>query len=203
MFLILKKLKLIKHIFSRGFFIQSGWLNSYYSDFSCDFLGEPIPWYSYSAVSFLKERLKNNFSIFEFGCGASTLFFSKLVGSVISVEHREVWYKKIIGLKLKNTNIILVNKENYSSLIELQKQKFDVILVDSLDRIRCVKKSIPKIKQSGVIILDDAERPQYKRIFNYMTKQGFKYIKFTGLGPIKLYQKTTAIFYKSNNCLGI
>jgi hypothetical protein len=36
-----------------------------------------IPWYSYDSIKFLENFLQKNHHVFEYGCGASTLFFSK------------------------------------------------------------------------------------------------------------------------------
>ena len=59
------------------------------------------------------------------------------------------------------------------------------------------------VSENGVIVLDDSERAFYKEGIDFMIKKGFKELPFSGISPGLFYLKTTSIFYKPNNCLGI
>jgi predicted O-methyltransferase YrrM len=48
-------------------------------------------------------------------------------------------------------------------------QKFDFIIIDSLKRFQCAKNSISALKPGGTIILDDSERKNYQKIFDFLT----------------------------------
>lgn len=82
-------------------------------------LSDKKPWIPFSGFKYLKRIVKKHMVIFEYGSGGSTLFFSKRVKYVISVEHDKVWYlkvKKIIELsKCNNCEIFLreprINRE--------------------------------------------------------------------------------------------
>jgi protein-L-isoaspartate O-methyltransferase len=50
---------------------------------------------NYSVVEFLRQRLTKNMLLFEYGSGYSTLFFSKLVKKVVSVEYDKDWYERM------------------------------------------------------------------------------------------------------------
>ena len=50
------------------------------------------PWITFKTISFLKNNLSKNSRVFEYGGGGSTLFFVKLVGEVVTVEHNKEWF---------------------------------------------------------------------------------------------------------------
>ena len=56
---------------------------------SVDKDNNPIPWYTYPAIEYLKQLDFSEKSIFEYGSGNSTIFWSKVAKSVISVENDE------------------------------------------------------------------------------------------------------------------
>lgn len=58
---------------------KRGWMKSFLEGFSQDEDGNPLPWINYPAIEFLQKNLETNHKIFEFGGGASTLFFAKRV----------------------------------------------------------------------------------------------------------------------------
>jgi hypothetical protein len=52
-------------------------------------------------------------------------------------------------------------------------------------------------------VLDDSERDFYAPGIAFLKKQGFKELAFSGISPGLFYYKTTSVFYKIDNCLGI
>lgn len=145
-----------------------------------------IPWLTNGANNWLEKNLKPDFEVFEYGSGASTVYFSKKVKSVVSVEHNLEFNRKysdnvtLLMVDLKEIQTVLnyhhdnyittdatyKNKsfEDYVKIIEsLGSQKFDLILIDGRSRASCIKHSINRIKTGGYIILDDAEREEYQK----------------------------------------
>ncbi len=53
------------------------------------------PWIVFKATDWLGTYLKEEMSVFEYGSGGSTLFFSKRVRKVVSVEHNPDWHKRV------------------------------------------------------------------------------------------------------------
>lgn len=51
-----------------------------------------LPWLTFSAIKFLEKTLTEKMTVYEFGSGGSTLFFSKRVKQVYSVEHDRKWF---------------------------------------------------------------------------------------------------------------
>jgi len=58
-------------------------------------LKDQVPWMAYGAYSWLGSYLKPHMTVFEYGSGGSTLFFSKRVKKVVSIEHDARWYKQV------------------------------------------------------------------------------------------------------------
>jgi len=144
--------------------------------------------------------------LFEYGCGSSTLFFSKHVGTVKSVEHTEEWLKKIEPLAPDNTTIRhvpLSDKGEYASYISQFPQDFDIIVVDGRMRNDCIRCAVGKLKSDGIIILDDSDRESYHQGIDLLISNEFKRIDFCGLGPLGTMPHQTSVFYKPNNVLGI
>ncbi|HCM1204906.1 TPA: hypothetical protein N2883_004582, partial [Vibrio parahaemolyticus] len=57
--------------------------------------GEPLPWWTIPGTEFVKGILSRQWRVFEYGCGNSTLWWSKHVSQVIAVDHDEQWVEKI------------------------------------------------------------------------------------------------------------
>ena len=122
-----------------------GWFNSFKSSKPVDKEGTPIPWFSYPAVEFLSARIRKEMKVFEFGSGNSTLFFSRRVNQVISIEHNKEWYDKISKQSPPNSKIIYAKSEHsneYLHALKMSNQKFDIIIVYGLDLDECFIESI-------------------------------------------------------------
>ncbi len=61
-------------------------------------LDPAYPWINAGAVRFLRAALRPDMRGFEFGGGRSTLFFSRRVASLVTVEHNEKWRRKVSAL---------------------------------------------------------------------------------------------------------
>jgi hypothetical protein len=57
---------------------------------------DELPWINFSAIQLLKSTLRPQMRVFEFGSGGSTMFFSRRVKEVVSVEHDPLWHAKIV-----------------------------------------------------------------------------------------------------------
>jgi tRNA A58 N-methylase Trm61 len=99
--------------------------------------------------------------------------------------------------------IDLVYGGEYSRAIQKFQNRFDVVVVDGRDRVNCVKNCLPALKPSGVVILDNSERPEYSEALTFLAVNGFKRIEFVGFYPIVNVKGETTIFYRSANRFGI
>jgi len=190
----------------KGYLASIGWFKAFDTHQAVDEVGNPLPWVTYSFIDFIKTRLNKELSIFEYGSGNSTLFYAQRVRRVVSVEHDEAWYNKIVKEKAANAEMIFTQLEKggeYSKKASLLGEKFDVIIVDGRDRVNCCKNSIEALTPNGVLVLDDSEREIYQKARNFLVEKGFRELPFTGISPGLFYNKATSIFYRSTNCLGI
>jgi hypothetical protein len=53
--------------------------------------GEPVPWYTYPAIEYLRQLDFSNAAVFEYGSGHSTLFWSIAARRVVSVVDEDRW----------------------------------------------------------------------------------------------------------------
>lgn len=186
-----------------GYLVDTGWLRSFRAKKSVDKDGYPIPWIAYPATDFIKSKINKEMCVFEFGSGASTQWWCRHVKQVDAFEHDADWFKTASAGKPANTNISLRCDDSYFTSIEDTGSKYDIVVIDGVDRNRCVKSALAALKSDGVIIWDDSEREEYQVSFELLHQAGFKRIFFTGLSPIYNNKVETSIFYRNDNCLGI
>lgn len=199
-------LRLLLSLRNTGYLVDIGWFNAFKTQTAIDLDNNPLPWVTYSFIDFISARLSKTMKTFEYGSGFSTLYYSKKTQSVTTVEHNKVWYEKMVKHHLTNVQIIYCaedEKGNYSSSIEQIKNEYDLIIVDAIDRVNCIKKSLKALSKSGVVILDDSEREEYTEAFDVMASNNFKHLDFTGISPGCFIRKVTTVFYRTNNCLNI
>ena len=198
---------LLELYFLRKFYLkQSGWLESRYLSQPVDQDKNPIPWLTYSSIHFLNQALSPKMSLFEYGSGNSTLWYSQRVRHIVSVEHDKSFFDLIeskIGL-LPNVDLSYAElPTEYIESIKSTGQKFDVVVIDGRERVSCSRMAVDYLTDSGVIIWDNSERQRYQEGIEFLQKKGFRKIDFMGHGPIGHHQSCTSIFYRKDNCLEI
>lgn len=129
-------------------------------------------WFPETANIWLKDWMLKNTSknkrlkVFEFGCGSSTIYLSKFENvHITSVEHDTTWYFKVRDALVEAEAVTLVLSDRpYSAIIlPFPDEYFDLVIVDGRDRVKCLKNSFDKVKQGGVLILDNSERGEYEK----------------------------------------
>lgn len=209
LFQLLAKPKRLKSLLSfqkKGYLKEIGWLTAFDLQRPVDAKGQPIPWVTYSFIDFIKDRIKKQHQVFEFGSGNSTYFYAKYAGNVVSVEHDEAWFKSIQNSKPANSEMIyceLQKDGDYCRMPITLNKKFDIVIVDGRDRVNCCKQAVHALTPNGVVVLDDSERDVYAEGIQFLKDQGFKQLSFSGISPGLFYLKATSVFYKSDNCLDI
>ncbi|KOY86907.1 hypothetical protein AD998_12810 [bacterium 336/3] len=187
---------------------DEGWFKSFYTKQSVDNHKKPIPWFTYSAIHFLQNRLKPHFDIFEYGCGNSTLWLAERVKSVDAVEGDKNWVEYLRPKMPKTVTITyhsVQEDENgkYAQAIAETSKLYDIVIVDGRDRNHCIIQSEKYLKEGGIIILDNSDRPDYQKGTDFLNERGYKRIDFVGNTPIVAMNSSTTIFYQPNNCLEI
>jgi len=198
--------KYILRMANEGYLRQIGWIKSLKTRKSVDNNNNPIPWVTYPFFYFIKERLKDDFEIFEYGTGFSTLYYAKIVKKIYTVEDDVGWYKEMKTQASDNVILYLnqINEENkYEQSIHISNKYFDLVIIDGRKRVKCILEGLKRLNQRGVIILDDSERERYREGIETILKAGFKRLDFWGIAPGVTDLKSTTVFYKEDNCLNI
>jgi hypothetical protein len=204
LFALVKGMRLL--YINHSYLVTSGLMESYRRGYPCKADGTAVPWMNYSLITLLEERLTEDVKLLEFGSGYSTLFFSRLVGSVTSIESAGEWFETTRQMVGDSANLFLVEStetESYRKILEKLDDHFDVILIDGRNRVSCALLTSDMVTERGVILFDDSMREEYKEGIDHLVDKGFKQLDFEGVKPtsIKLYR--TSVFYKPGNCLGL
>lgn len=188
-------------------------------------LKNDCPWIVFKAERFLRKRLQKNMIVFEYGSGSSTLYFSRRVAQVCSIEHDPGWFEYLQHIlndqTIQNVNCRLVEAEildehrmtKYSSLFPLYKDKgfesyvksidtfpdeyFDMVLVDGRSRTNCIAHAKSKIKHGGYLVVDNSDRVYYFNGNDFLSdKKKWKAYHFIGPIPYSFEFSKTSIFQK-------
>ena len=213
--------ELSSHILTQAYLYMQpkGWFH----DFPCDEDGT-TPWYTFPAISFLKDIIKPTWKVFEYGSGYSTLFFNRHVQELISVEHDSEWYSSLLNenpnlnvhLVAENADLHIEANACYNNFVDTFNQihttnfehdlkhgllnnqfggyaskifdapakYYDLVVIDGMARALCAVMTVEsyRLKDNGIIILDNSDRWHYNPIQEYLNKNGFGRIDFYGPG---------------------
>lgn len=189
-----------------SFLYLTGWMRSLEKAKPVDKDGNQTPWMNYHVIEFLKDRLKSDLNLFEFGSGYSTTFYARLVQTVTSVEYEKSWLQLVKETAPNNVKLIYKEKDidgGYCRAIIATGQLYDVVVIDGRDRVNCIKQSIKTLSERGVVLLDDSQRDRYQECIAYAKANGFRAIDFEGFRAPKSGIDRTTIFYRNANCLKI
>lgn len=167
-----------------------------------------IPWFSYAAIDFLKQFVQPQMTVFEYGSGGSTVFFAKRAASVFSVEDNPKWFewvsRRVQQQGLSNVTLKLcefdfkdpVGFEHSAYLHAIPDEKFDIIVVDGSEewtqvRPACFAKAQSRIKEGGIIVVDDSWRYPGLREEHHARKLQV----FQSVGPCRPGVTSTDVFF--------
>lgn len=168
-----------------------GHLESKKVQMAIDANNEPIPWFTYPAIDYLKQLDLSSKIMLEWGAGNSSRFFSKKVKELYSIEHDREWYDLVKKYQIQNQTLIHdeIEYPNRPSTLNIS---FDIILIDGIRREDCSTEALNLISEQGLIILDNSDR--HPDIAECFRENGFIQVDFHGFGPINDYTWTTSIF---------
>jgi Methyltransferase domain len=178
---------------ARHFFRDYGWLRSFREGKCVDRTGLPIPWFTYPAVDFLSGLDLCSRTIFEYGSGASTLFWASRAKSVVSIENDAGWHERVRTAIPANVELVLAGTdvEEFAGAIRARGQ-FDVIVVDGLYRPRCCELALEHVAPGGIVVLDNSD--QWLKSAAILRNGGLIQIDFTGFSPLNIHAHCTSIF---------
>jgi SAM-dependent methyltransferase len=130
------------------------------------------PWLTPAANEILSGYLKGSDIGLEFGSGRGTIWFSKRVKHITSVEHNRDWYKTVKQMlreeSLSNVTYHHLPKDKdvkdggesrYVNIVEdIETESIDFVLVDGVYRDFCAQKALRVLRPGCVLIIDDVNR---------------------------------------------
>lgn len=113
-----------------------GWKQSVIKRIPIDENGNPLPWYTYPFIKFVKHRIKADFEVFEYGAGYSTLWYKDKVKRIVAVEHNKEWFCMLSKALKDNVTIIL--REDSDTYVKeiLNHGFFDIVVIDGIERVK-------------------------------------------------------------------
>ena len=164
-----------------------------------DAKGQPLPWFTYPAISYLLSLDLRDKSVFEFGCGSSTLFWSRICQSVDSAEGNPAWHHYIRARVGSNTKLHFVAEKDSESYVEpllARGKQFDIIVIDGWHRRHCAEVCLPFLADGGIIIHDNTE--WYLETRAILLAYDLIQIDFFGFIPASTHTGVTSFYLKRN-----
>jgi hypothetical protein len=177
----------------------------------------PYPWIAFDAIFALEKWLSPEMTIFEYGAGTSTIWYSSRVNRVISVEYDKNWYKALKKILSPNVELIFSPSQSgqsndpiYSSLLLPDRSfekyvktidsypdgSFNLVCIDGRARPGCALHAKPKVSRGGLILFDNYTRQHYKSALDNLVSDGWLMETFCSNGPYTARLENTAIFRK-------
>lgn len=177
--------------------VTSGLLNSVRKGRPLNAQDEPIPWFTYPAIDFLDAVVRPEWTVFEWGSGNSTLWWSARTAHVVSVEDDAAWYAEVVKQVRPNSESLFKQGIDYFDAIRAYPDAaFDVIVIDGSSRNDCARAATDKLKPGGLIVFDNADGSEFDEGQQFLIDQGYYRIDFWGPIPSYLYKNCTSVFFR-------
>jgi len=182
-----------------------GWHQSVEKGCSIDPGGRPNPWYTYAALEWLAPRVKPTHRVFEFGGGYSTVWYGGHAAEVVTVEHDRLWLDQVRTLVGSNVTLVYRHAPGddatsegdspyFKAIEEYPPKNFDIIVIDGMERVRCAPVVPSHLRDDGIIIFDNSDRPSFRPGIDHLHSQGFGRIDFYGFVAGFGVRSCTSIF---------
>lgn len=123
------------------------------------------PWLTKDAISYLDQMIRPTDVGIEFGSGRSTIWLGYRLAGLISVESDAGWYRRVKDLIAEHD---LSGKIDYKECLHAEDycaqalgvadESLDFCLIDGIARDVCALNVLPKIKQGGLLVIDNINR---------------------------------------------
>lgn len=157
-------------------------------------LDSDYPWLVADGVDWLRGFLRPHMRGFEWGSGRSTVFFATRTASLVSVEHKAKWFRRVTA-RLASRGLcnvqclyrppglaspsplrpVILKDLGYQekpefaayadTILGYPPETFDYVCVDGRARVECAMNAVERLRAGGVLILDNSERAKYRPIF--------------------------------------
>ena len=155
--------------------------------------GQPVPWITYPAAAYLDRLDLRGARMFEFGAGASTLYWQSRVKEIVSVENDPAWVA-LLGPQLDSGVVTLrlaTDEESYTASVN-DGGPWDVVVIDGFARHRAAQHAVKCLAPGAIVVVDNTD--WFVDAARVLREAGLQQIDFAGPGPTKAYQWTTSVF---------
>jgi hypothetical protein len=179
------------------FAFRSGHARSSFANRAVTSGGEPLPWYTYPAIDFLRARDFGDRTILEFGGGQSTFWWAERSRHVLTFEADEEWYAALRPRIPSNVDLVLVTAASRAAQVQevrtqIGSSRFDVIVIDGLYREDMCAVAQSAVSVDGCIVADDSEGFE---IFERMRASRLSRVDFYGYQPGVSLPHCTSVFF--------
>jgi Methyltransferase domain len=171
-----------------------------------------LPWWNARATRYLSRHLRPGDRVFEWGSGASTVWLTQRGADVTSVEHDPDWMTKVLA-RCPAANVRSVPGtprgrlrsepptgdsvhyfDDYVAAIDaVADGSLDVVIVDGMSRLACVRRAVPKVRPGGLLVVDDTDMSCFAPVKKQLP--GWRMVSHTGFKPTLELRETT-FFHK-------
>lgn len=134
-----------------------------------------LPWWQLTSIDKINKLIKPDWMVLEFGSGRSSIWLAQRAAYVISIECNPEWYKQVKSWSKKFNVEHKVDIRLWEEPIHKQQQKldqlgfdntkYDLIIIDGAKpRQPYAQAAYHLLKDGGVFLIDDSERPNYARM---------------------------------------
>lgn len=122
--------------------------------------GLVFPYYTKSFLDVLATWDLKNKTVFEYGCGTGSLWWHNKC-NYSGVESNVDWFDKLLNIE-PELHIGYVNPEwdgLYESYINSDDQFYDIVIIDGIERDKCVTPAMLRLKIGAILIIDNWDQP--------------------------------------------
>lgn len=119
---------------------------------------QPVPWLAPQVIAYLESIIQPEWEVIEHGSGGSTLWFAERCKSVVAYEANAGWYQSVKDKAPPNVKMIVYRGAPLNV-------RCDLLLIDGepIEHRRAwLTISEIIVRPGGWIVLDNANRPEYK-----------------------------------------
>lgn len=120
--------------------------------------GLVLPYYTKPFLDELQKMDLEGKSIFEYGIGGSTIWYSKKHMRLYGVESSPAWFEAVVNtepVENKGNIQLEIDPVKYPKVINEWDTKFDIIVIDGIERDKCIQPALDKLADNGIIIIDN------------------------------------------------
>ena len=160
------------------------------------------PWLPPAALRWLRRALQPGWSVLELGAGRSTPWLASRVAALTSFETEEAWRNRVArrleAEGLRDVELRLVPLGELAARVrDLADQRYDLVVIDFREwglasRVDCVEVARTKVRPGGYLLLDDSDRPRYRRADDLLA--GWPRLRLAGMTHSPFAANETSVY---------